>query len=73
MGSGYLMRYQESMATMGPTTQRHVERLAGDLFRRAPGTAGSDPAQPGRTRSALADVVDGRRVDQLALSGRYAG
>ena len=38
------------MARMGPTTQRHVERLAGNLLRRA-------RAQKGLTQRQLADLA----------------
>ena len=62
------------MATMGPTTQRHVERLAGNLLRRARAQKGLTQRQlaelAGVPQSSIAKIESGARQPTLPVLTR---
>jgi transcriptional regulator with XRE-family HTH domain len=63
-----------TMATMGPTTQRHVERLAGNLLRRARAQKGMTQRQlaelAGIPQSSIAKIESGARQPTLPVLTR---
>ena len=62
------------MATMGPTTQHHVERLAGNLLRRARAQKGLTQRQlaelAGVPQSSIAKIESGARQPTLPVLTR---
>lgn len=62
------------MATMGPTTQRNVERLAGNLLRRARAQKGLSQRQlaelAGVPQSSIAKIESGARQPTLPVLTR---